>query len=93
MLKNLFKMGQQFTRASQAEDCETLLAEGKDEEIQQSKTSRQPVPTLCLLLLWCLSLAVAVVIGVWIGSGHFADADRLCTKHISQYCTKPPLRK
>jgi hypothetical protein len=30
---------------------------------------------------------------VWIGSGHFADVNGLCTKHISQYCTKQPFKK
>lgn len=94
MLENLFNKDHRFNRASQAEDCETLLIEDKDnEEVQQSNTSRQSLPTLCLLLLWCSSLIIAVIIGVWIGSGHFADVNRLCTEHISQYCTKQPLRR
>jgi hypothetical protein len=94
MLENLFNKDQRFNRASQAEDCETLLTEDRDnEEVQQSNISRQSLPTLCLLVLWCFSLTIAVIIGVWIGNGHFADVNRLCTKHISQYCTKQPFKK
>jgi len=94
MLKNLFEKDYQFTRASQAEDCETLLTDvsGK-EEVEKSNASPQLVPKLGPFLLWCLSIAIAVVTGVWIGSGHLADADRFCTKHISQYCTKCHFKK
>jgi hypothetical protein len=94
MLENLFKKGHRFIRASQEEDCETLLTEGGDkEEIQQSNSSRPSVYKLCLLLLWCLSLVIALVIGLWIGSGHLADVDRICTQQISQYCTKHPFKE
>jgi hypothetical protein len=93
MLKSLFNKGHRFTRASQAEDCETLLTEGTDkEEVEKSNTSPQSGPKLGLFLLWCLSLAIAFVTGMWIGSDHLADIDRLCTKHISQYCTKRPFK-
>jgi len=89
MLEQFFTRGKQLSRASQLEeDCETLLKEEKDAEgSRQHKYSRKYIPNMCLVLLWILSLAIAVVVGVWIGSGYLADADRLCTKHISQYCT------
>jgi hypothetical protein len=87
MLENFFTKGQRFSRTSQSEDCETLLTIGKEVEgLQDRDISRKSIPKLCLVLLWFLSLAVAVVVGVWIGSGNFSDADRLCTEHISQYC-------
>jgi len=93
MLGNFFSKGKHFGRVSQEEDCETLLREDKDaEQLREPNNSRKSVPKLCLSLLWCLSLAVAVIIGVWIGGGHFADVDRSCTKHISQYCTKHPIK-
>jgi hypothetical protein len=87
MLENFFTKGQRFSRTSQSEDCETLLTIGKEADgLQDRDNSRKPIPKHCLVLLWFLSLAVAVVVGVWIGSGHFADVDKLCTEHISQYC-------
>jgi hypothetical protein len=93
MLEHLFNKRQPFGRASQVEDCETLLTEGKDaEDLEQSNILKRSISKLCLSLLWFLSLAVAVVFGAWIGSGHFADVDRLCTKHISQYCTNHPIK-
>jgi hypothetical protein len=93
MLEHLFNKGRRFSSASQAEDYETLLTEDKDaEELQQPNNSGKSVPKLFLSLLWFLSLAVAVFTGVWIGSRYFADVDRLCTKHISQYCTKHPVK-
>jgi len=87
MLENFFTKGQRFSRTSQSEDCETLITIGKEADgLQDRDNSRKPIPKLCLVLLWFLSLAVAVVVGVWIGSGHFADTDKLCTEHISHYC-------
>jgi hypothetical protein len=87
MLENFFTRGQRFSRASQSEDCETLLTVEKEADgLQDRDNSRKSIPKLCLVLLWLLSLAAAVVVGMWIGSGHFADADKLCTEHISQYC-------
>lgn len=86
MFDHIPKKGGEFAQVPQTEDCETLLSHSEDEEY--TKPTKWPIRYYAIggSVLLFSSLA-CLAGGIWIGSHSLLDADRLCTEHISRYCT------
>jgi hypothetical protein len=90
MFDFLSRKTHKFRPVAQAEDCETLITDHKStEETQLHQTSKQSNLTGLLPLLWPLSIAITLVIGIGIGMAWPRNLDRLCTPRTSEYCKKP----
>ncbi|MCJ1380834.1 hypothetical protein MMC17_003943 [Xylographa soralifera] len=83
MFRYLREKNIKFSPLPQAEDQKALISESNSVEaldsLSRTKPSRLPVA-----LLFTLSLPIAALLGAWLGSQWFSDADSFCIEHVSQ---------
>ena len=85
MFKYLHDKSIKFSPLPQAEDRKALISESESAEALDSLPRAKP-SRLPLALLFILSLPIAALLGAWLGSQWFSDADDFCTNHVSQSC-------
>ncbi len=80
-----FLKNTQFSHLPQDEDRESLVAESERNRGEQRKAELAMSPIFSSFLLLAIIVSSGLL-GIWFGSQEFANKDKICVKHILQYC-------
>lgn len=86
---DFLRKAHRFRQIPQADDCETLISDEKEDDSERSQGSRWTTSKTFLLFIWFLSILISMLVGMQIGlrlHGKVGNVDGLCTARVSQYC-------
>ena len=92
MFRYLREKNIKFRPLPQTEDQTALISESNSSVEALDSLSRTKPSRLPITLLFTLSLPIAAILGAWIGSQWFSDANSFCINRVSQSC-KPQDRE